>query len=166
MSRALRPGDSLPGCRAGINNAGALPLGSARLAAVRSQSSSEITRSAGATSAGSPQRVTALPRTCRSALSVRSRAARRFSPAERVSHDEVRRNIVLLRTGVGAGLQPRGSAQVSQDVTWLLMPAFWPIDWNLSKTAVLRFHSNAGQGRRRAQRTTPSPVRLSHLYPR
>ncbi|COX32321.1 Uncharacterised protein [Mycobacterium tuberculosis] len=43
--------------------------------------SSEITRSASATSAGSPQRVTALPRTCRSALSVRSRA-RRFSSAE------------------------------------------------------------------------------------
>ena len=83
--------------------------------------SSETTRSASATSAGSPDRVSALPRTCRSAARMRS-SARRFSSAE-PSRPTTRSGgtLMLLRTSDVAADE---SAFVSRGVTWGFVPAF------------------------------------------
>ena len=80
--------------------------------------SSEITRSASATSAGSPASETALPRTWMSAASKRSRA-RRFS-SEDPSRPMTRSGgtVMLLRTDSEA-------AFVSRGVTWSFLPASW-----------------------------------------
>src|SRR3954464_7009333 len=84
--------------------------------------SSEMTRSAHATSPGSPVRVSALPRAWMS-------AARMLSNARRFSSAEPRRptmrsggTLMLLRTGVSA------SALVSLGVTWGFLPASWVLD--------------------------------------
>src|SRR5918995_4667877 len=81
--------------------------------------SSETTRSASATSAGSPDSVSALPRTWISAARMSS-SARRFSSAD-PSRPTTRSGgtLMLLRTGESE------SAVVSRGVTWGFLPAFW-----------------------------------------
>ena len=80
--------------------------------------SSVTTRSARATSAGSPDKVTALPRTWMSAARLRSRA-RRFSSADPSRPTTMSGGTsMLLRTVL------TGAAFVSRGVTWVLLPAF------------------------------------------
>src|SRR5262245_50614621 len=92
--------------------------------------SSETTRSASATSAGSPDSVSALPRTWISAVR-RVSSARRFSSAE-PSRPTTRSGgtLMLLRTGESE------SAFVSRGVTWGFLPAFW-VSWLVDCSRIL-----------------------------
>ena len=88
--------------------------------------SSETTRSASATSAGSPDSVTALPRTWTSAARSRSRV-RRFASAE-PSRPTTWSGGTLMLLRTSELLSVSDSALVSRGVTWGFLPAFcfWP----------------------------------------
>jgi len=82
--------------------------------------SSESTRSASATSAGSPESVTALPRACRSAARNAFECAQVFVSGTEQAHDELGRNV-----DAAANLRCRRTSSVGlAGVTWFLMPAF------------------------------------------